>query len=118
MQKQKNNEKNQTLILGWLDPRDESVINAGVGFYNADYDEYNLRIDEEPKEKTYRLRPFGYENNRVLYRMELVIKDKNGKFIRRQKVGDGFSDQETSGNIFINYGSKFKTLIVYLKEDL
>jgi hypothetical protein len=39
-----NKTKNtETLILGWLDQRDNSVNHAGVSFYNSTYGEYLLK---------------------------------------------------------------------------
>ena len=107
--------KSETLNLGWLDPRDDSVIYAGVGFHNPTYGEYLLKIDEEPSEKQYFLKPCTSEGDCMSYRMELVIKRKNGKFMKHQRVGTGYSNIETNSNVFINYGSKFKTLVLYLK---
>ena len=108
--------QNETFILGWLDPRDSSVNHAGVSFYNPTYGEYLLKIDEEPNEKQYFLKPCVSENDRITYRMELVLKHKNGSFRKRQLVGIGYSNAETDGNVFINYGSKFKTLVLYLRN--
>lgn len=108
--------KNETFILGWLDPRDNSINHAGVSFYNSTYGEYLLKIDEEPNEKQYFLKPCASENDRITYRMELVLKRKNGSFRKRQLVGIGYSNTETDGNVFINYGSKFKTLVLYLRN--
>ena len=48
--------------------------------------------------------------------MELVIKKKDGTFLKRQLVGRGYSNKGTEGNVFINYGSKFKTLVLYLNN--
>ena len=104
--------KSEMFILGWLDPRDGSVIYAGVSFYNSTYGEYLLKIDEEPCEKQYYLKPYTCEGERTNYRMELIIKRKNGMFLKRQCVGMGYSN---AGCVFINYGSKFKTLVLYLK---
>ena len=106
--------KSETLNLGWLDPRNGSVIYAGVGFYNPTYGEYLLKIDEEPCEKQYYLKPCACEGEQTSYRMELVIKSKNGMFLKRQRVGTGYS---TDSCVFINYGSKFKTLVLYLKGE-
>lgn len=114
--KNKNVSNNETLILGWLDPRDNTVNHAGVSFYNPTYGEYLLKIDEEPNEKQYFLKPCASENDRISYRMELVLKRKDGSFLKRQLVGVGYSDEETNGNVFINYGSKFKILVLYLKN--
>ncbi len=106
--------KTETLTLGWLDPRDNSVNHAGVSFYNPTYGEYLLKIDEEPSEKQYFLKPYTTEGERTSYRMELVIKRKNSKFLKRQRVGTGYSRNDC---VFINYGSKFKTLVLYLKGE-
>ena len=107
--------KYETLTLGWLDPRDNRVNHAGVSFYNPTYGEYLLKIDEEPNEKQYFLKPYTSEGECTSYRVELVIKRKDGRFLKRQLVGTGYSDTETDGCVFINYGSKFKTLVLYLK---
>ena len=109
--------KSETLNLGWLDLRDNTVNHAGVSFYNPTYGEYLLKIDEEPSEKQYFLKPCASEDDRMSYRMELVIKRKDGKFMKRQRVGTGYSNTETDGNVFINYGSKFKTLVLYLQGE-
>ena len=106
--------KNKPLTLGWLDPRDNSVKHAGVSFYYSKYNEYLLKIDEEPNDKQYFLKPYASENGFITYRMELVLKRKNGSFRKRQLVGTGYSNTETNDNVFINYGSKFKTLVLYL----
>ncbi len=109
--------KHETLTLGWLDPRDNRVNHAGVSFYNPTYGEYLLKIDEEPSEKQYFLKPYTSEGECTSYRMELVIKRKDGSFLKRQLVGTGYSNTETDGCVFINYGSKFKTLVLYLKPE-
>ena len=110
--------RSETFILGWLDPRDNKVNHAGVAFYNPRYGEYLLKIDEDPIEKQYFLKPFESDGQGFIrYRMELVIKKKNGQFLKRQLVGHGYSDPgETQGNVFVQYGSKFKTLVVYLRD--
>ena len=105
----------ETFKLTWLDPRDNSINHAGVSFYNPTYGEYLLKIDEEPSDKQYFLKPCACEGKHTSYRMELVIKRKDGSFLKRQLVGTGYSNTETEGNVFINYGSKFKTLVLYLK---
>ena len=103
--------------LGWLDPRTDKINQAGVAFYNEDYGEYYLKIDEEPREKQYYLKPVALEQSeKVFYRMELVVKNKRGKFIKRQCVGEGFSEASVGANVHIDYGSKFKTLILFLDK--
>lgn len=106
--------KSETHTLGWLDPRDNSIVYAGVGFYNPTYGEYLLKIDEEPSDKQYFLKPCACEDKHTNYRMELVIKRKDGSFLKRQRVGTGYS---SNGCVLINYGSKFKTLVLYLQGE-
>ncbi|MEZ4743989.1 MAG: hypothetical protein R3B45_16335 [Bdellovibrionota bacterium] len=108
--------KAETLILGWLDPRTNTIHHAGVGFYNEQYGEYLLKIDEEPSEKKYYLKPSDSEDNEIRYRMELVLKRKDGSFLKRQLVGEGYKSDDTNGNVFIDYGSKYKTLVLYLNN--
>ena len=103
--------RNEMFKLGWLDPRDGSVNHAGVSFYNPTYGEYLLKIDEEPSDKQYFLKPCVCEGEHIRYRMELVIKRRDGRFLKRQHVGTGYSND---GYVFIDYGSKFKTLVLYL----
>ena len=106
----------EALPLGWLDPRNNRINHAGVAFYNNSYGEYLLKIDEEPSEKQYFLKSTGSEGDRIEYRMELVIKRQNGRFLKRQRVGHGYSDKTTSGDVFVQYGSKFKTLVLCLGD--
>ncbi len=106
----------ETLTLGWLDKRDNTVNQAGVSFYNSNYGEYLLKIDEEPSEKQYFLKPYSSSGDKVEYRMEQVIKKKDGTFLKRQLVGQGYSDESTGGNVHVNYGSKYKTLVLFLSN--
>lgn len=98
--------------LSWLDPRDGSRLPAGVSFYNHEFGEYLLKIDEEPLEKQYFLKPVESGEGKISYRMDLVIKRRDGKFLKRQKVGEGYSSDQTSGEAHIKFGSKFKTLVI------
>lgn len=104
----------ERFVLGWLDPRDDSVNYAGVGFYNQKYGEYALKVDEDSR--TYFLKPYDSEQGQISYRMEIVIKRRDGGFLKRQVVGFGHSNGETQGNVHIKYGSKFKILVLYLKD--
>lgn len=105
------------LPLGWQDPRTKNTTCAGVAFFNQQYGDYLLKIDEEPKEKQYFLRPFAAEDDKVVYRVELVIKKADGKFLKRQKVGEGYSGLDNDKNVYINYGSKYKTLVLLLDNQ-
>lgn len=108
------NKKQETFYLGWLDPRDQKIRDAGVAFYNDEYAEYFLKIDED-QGKLFYLKPIGSNGSKTNYRMELVLKRNDGTFNKRQCVGDGYSSQTTEGNVHIQYGSKFATLVLYTK---
>lgn len=111
-----NNQKKEVFSLGWLNPRNKKINQAGVAFFCPNYGEYFLKIDEESSEKQYFLKPFAMEQGKVVYRMELVIKDRQGKFLRRQVVGSGSSSDKPHSNVYVDYGSKFKTLVLFRKE--
>lgn len=102
--------------LSWLDPRDNSVLPAGIGYFIGEFGEYQLKIDEEPNEKQYFLKPLSRVEGITSYRLDLVIKNKEGKFLKRQMVGKGSLGCMDSNNIYIIYGSKFKTLVLNLGE--
>ena len=114
-QTQQNNQ-NEIFFLGWLDPRDETILPAGVAFYNEEYGEFFLKIDEEPFEKQYFLKPYTSNEDKVKYHVELVIKNKGGKFLKRQKVGYGVKDANTEGRVHMHFGSKYKTLVLALDK--
>ncbi len=109
-------QKSQPIPMSWLDPRNKRYMQAGVAFFIPEYGEFALKIDEEPSDKVYYVKPVAIEKEKVLYRVELVLKDKNGKFLKRKVVGDGYSSQDPSSNIYLNYGSKYKTLVLFLEE--
>ena len=109
--------KGQVMPLLWLDPRTKKYLPAGVAFFNPKYGEYLLKINEEASEKRYFLKPFAMEKDRVVYRMELVLKNKNGSFLRRQFVGEGTSKAQSYANVYINYGSKYKKLVLISKKE-
>ena len=106
--------KKETFYLGWLDPRDKRIRDAGVAFFDEEYAEYFLKIDED-QGKSFYLKAIGSSDNKTNYRMEQVLKRKDGTFLKRQCVGDGYSCQTTDGNIHIQYGSKYATLVMFMK---
>ena len=40
-------DKPKTYYLSWLDPRNNKLRDAGVAFYNEDFGEYALKINED-----------------------------------------------------------------------
>lgn len=113
MHKKDINIRNEVFPLYWKNPRTKTTFPAGVAFYQEEYGEFHLKIDEEPSEKRYYLKPIEASEEKVKYRMELVMKDKDGKFLRRQTVGKGSSHEN---EISVNYGSKYKDLVLDLRE--
>ncbi|MBY0315641.1 MAG: hypothetical protein K2Q26_08985 [Bdellovibrionales bacterium] len=102
--------------LAWYDPRTGKSFNAGHAFYNENYGEYFLKILEEPHGAQYFLKPVEASGPDIRFRIEKIIKSQQGKFLKRVSVGDGYCNETTRGNIFMNYGSKYKTLILYIRN--
>ena len=102
------------LCLYWFDPRDHSFSFAGNAKYSERYCEYALHIDEEPSNKRYFLKPTSQESNQLKYQVDLLVPDENGKYVNRQKVGEGILVRSRQRQIHIDYGSKFKTLVLAL----
>lgn len=108
------NTENNLVPLNWLNPKTSSISPAGVAFYKDKYGEYLLKIDEEPSEKQYYLVPCFHSQDETRYRMDLIIKNKDGRFLKRQEVGRGVFSHATNGDIHVDYGSKYKTLVLRL----
>lgn len=110
-----NEDQKKVFKLEWLDPRTGQVFDAGIAVFNQMYGEYFLKIYEENSTCQYFLKPISWSDDEVKYRVEQVLKNNRGYFVKRSHIGDGFSGEHTSGNIFINYGSKYKTLVLHTK---
>lgn len=102
--------------LAWFDPRNAKTFSAGHAVYNDNYGEYYLKILEEPENSQYFLKPVEASGPQIKFRVEKIVKTAQGKFLKRITVGDGYCDETTHGNIFVNYGSKYKTLILYVRS--
>ena len=81
-------EKSETFYLSWFDPRTGSRKPAGVAFFDSEFGDYRLKLDFFP-ECQYYLRCLGGDGASVQYRLEVVHKNKDGKFLRRVPVGVG-----------------------------
>ena len=103
--------KPETLRLWWLDG-ESSRIPAGVAFYDDKFGEYRLKIDVLfGDERQFYLRPMEATGDQVNYRVE-VVKKRDGKFFRRNKIGEGFHDEKTGGDIFVKIPPFSSLLIV------
>ena len=97
--------------LYWMNPITGKRLAAGKAFYDEKFGEYRLKIDEASEEKQYYLKPIGMVDNEVKYRLEQVIK-KNGKFHHREEKGDGYSSETTAGEVYMDFGSSMKVLVL------
>ncbi len=83
-------EKSETFYLSWLDPQKGTRKPAGVAFFDTEFGDYRLKLDFFPDNQYY-LRCLGGDNNVVRYRLEVVHKNKEGRFMRRVPVGEGYA---------------------------
>ncbi|MGE4107368.1 MAG: hypothetical protein AB7F66_09155 [Bacteriovoracia bacterium] len=97
--------------LFWMNPVTGKRLHAGKAFYDEKFCEYRLKIDEASEEKQYYLKPIGLINDELRYRLEQVIK-KGGKFHHREEKGDGKSSDATGGEVYIDFGSSMKVLVL------
>lgn len=97
-------------LLWWYEKDSNRNLPAGVAFYDDKFGEYRLKLDVHP-ETQYYLKPTGFQNEKVLYRAEVVIK-KDGKFHQRKVIGEGYSSEQTNNDIHIDFGPYSKTLVM------
>lgn len=95
-------QKSQKLNLFWIDTQSGKKYPAGVGFYLAEYGEFRLKLDGLGGEQ-YFAKPVSGSDDRVNYRVEVVVKSK-GKFARRAEVGSGYMDKNTGGFLYMDLG--------------
>jgi hypothetical protein len=105
--------KNKTIKLAWYDPRNGEIFPAGFAVFNENKGDYFLKIFEESEKRHFYLKPSEYSDGTTRYRMEMVLLDSNNKPTKRRFVGIGESTPYTNKNIHINYGSKYKILVLF-----
>lgn len=98
--------------LTWVDHNRGISHPAGMAYFDERYDEYFLKIDEEPTEKRYFLKPVLFEEGKTHYRMEIALKRSDGSYKGRATVGAGLEEKNQGPFVTINYGSKYKDLIM------
>lgn len=97
------NKKSQKLGLYWIDTVTGKKFPAGVGFHLPEYGEFRLKIDALSDEKQYFAKPVGAQDDRVNYRVEVVVKNA-GRFSHRSEIGTGYMDSNTGGFIYMDIG--------------
>ena len=96
-------QNSQKLKLYWIDTVTGKKFPAGVGFHLPEYGEFRLKIDALSDEKQYFAKPVSGKDDRVNYRVEVVIKSA-GKFSHRSEIGTGYMDSNTGGFIYMDIG--------------
>ena len=95
--------KSQKLRLYWIDTSTGKKFPAGVGFHLPEFGEFRLKIDALSDEKQYFVKAVGGSDDRVNYRVEVVIKTA-GRFSHRSEIGTGYMDKDTGGLICMDIG--------------
>lgn len=106
-------EKSETFYLSWHDPKTGMRRPAGVAFFDGEFGDYRLKLDFFPDNQYY-LRCLGTDNLIARYRLEVVHKNKEGKFLRRVPVGEGFLSP--SGEVRVQPFPLDKELVLALKD--
>ena len=109
------NQKSQKLNLYWIDTLSGKKFSAGVGFHLAQYGEFRLKIDALSDEKQYFVKAVNSVDDRVNYRVEVVIKN-NGRFSRRAEIGTGYMDENTGGYIYMDLGPFSRCLALHVED--
>lgn len=103
------NQKSQKLGLYWIDTTTGKKFPAGVGFHLPEYGEFRLKIDALSDEKQYFAKPVSGLEDRVNYRVEVVVKS-GGRFSHRSEIGTGYMDKNTGGFIYMDIGPFSRSL--------
>lgn len=112
--------KPEKFYLWWMDRQTSKRLPAGVAFYEEKFSEYRLKIDffqaiQGKQDHQFFLKPIGSTGDRLLFRVETVIK-KDGKYAGRYPIGEGYASKETDGEVFIDLGPFEKNLVLTLSR--
>ena len=109
------NQKSKKLDLCWIDTVTGKKFPAGVGFHLPEYGEFRLKIDALSDEKQYFAKPVNGSDDRVNYRVEVVIKSQ-GRFAHRSEIGTGYMDKNTGGFILMDIGPFSRCLALQVEN--
>ena len=110
MLKKEKVSKTKGFLLWWFDKEEKKHHPAGRAFFSEEYGEYHLRVDIHPQNQYY-LRAISSIGNETQYRVEVVIK-RNGTFKFRQKIGVGYSNEFTNGDVVMHLAPYKMSLIL------
>lgn len=108
-------QQSQKLSLYWIDTTSGKKFPAGVGFHVPEYGEFRLKIDALSDEKQYFAKPVSATDDRVNYRVEVVVKSQ-GRFSHRSEVGTGYMDSNTAGFIYMDIGPFSRCLALQVES--
>ena len=108
------NNKSKKLGLYWIDTATGKKFPAGVGFHLPEYGEFRLKIDALSDDKQYFAKPVSAQNDRMNYRVEVVVKS-GGRFSHRSEIGNGYMDSNTGGFIYMDIGPFSRCLALELE---
>src|SRR5580704_1800921 len=103
------NQKSKKLDLCWIDTVTGKKFPAGVGFHLPEYGEFRLKIDALSDEKQFFAKPVSGADDRVNYRVEVVVKSA-GRFSHRSEIGSGYMDSNPGGFIYMDIGPFCRSL--------
>ncbi|MCB0308580.1 MAG: hypothetical protein KDD48_04355 [Bdellovibrionales bacterium] len=81
-----NTQNDKPISLRWRDKDGSGETDAGVAFYEDNFNEYRLKVDMFPQSRRFYVKPVSVENGNVNYRVEMIDRKQNGK---RKTVGTG-----------------------------
>jgi hypothetical protein len=108
--------KPELFYLYWLDTFTGKRYRAGVAFFQELFNEYQLKLDVVTDGRPLYLKPSGSVDSRVNYRIESVIKRRDGTFLRRVEIGLGYSDSNTDNEVIMDLGPFSRRLVLDLKK--
>lgn len=102
--------KSERLNLYWLCSQTGRKHPAGVAFFNEEQNDYRLKIDVMPEDKTLFLKAISSSDNVTYYRIEAAVK-KAGRVVHRAEVGSGYAKKDDS-TIYMDIGPFSRTLVL------
>lgn len=103
-------QKSERLNLYWLCGQTGRKHPAGVAFFNEEQNDYRLKIDVMPEDKTLFLKAISSSDDVTYYRVEAAVK-KAGRVVHRAEVGSGYAKKEDS-TIYMDIGPFSRTLVL------
>ena len=108
-------QKSERLNLYWLCGQTGRKQPAGVAFFNEEQNDYRLKIDVMPEDKTLFLKATSMSDDVTYYRVEAAVR-KAGRVVHRTEVGSGYAKKDDS-TIYMDIGPFSRTLVLELEQS-